>query len=271
MTILIVLLGLLLSHYVTALGRWRRFDWLLWPALELRRRFPGQAGLVVAVLIVTVLLVSVVAIALVTAVLPEVLGWSLLALLVFVYTLGPRDLDRDVEHLLDDPRQAEALESARALGINPDDSPAVAGAAVLRASGTRWFAILFWFTVLGIPGALLYRVTHEAMLLTRLDAAERAWLVRLRFVLEWPVVLLMALGVGLVADLDRVVQAWKRWRRTRHNWFLDASLMDALAEGLLGEAGDFEAGLRRGHHLAWRMLILWLVVMSLMLLAGWLV
>ncbi len=269
MTILVVLLGLLISHYATGLGRWRRFDWLMWPALELRRRIPGQAAVVVSALILTILLVSAAATALATLLL-GVVGWALLALAVFVYTLGPRDLDRDVEWLLNDPQHVEAVEAARALGIRPDDLPTAAGAAVLRASGTRWFAILFWFTVLGIPGVLLYRTTDKALQLEQLDTVERDWLARLRFVLEWPVILLMAVAAGLVADLDRVVQAWKRWRSQRHGWFMDSSLIDAVAAALLSDAEDFAQGLRRGHHLAWRMLVLWLVVMSLMLLAGWL-
>lgn len=270
MTVLIVLIGLVLSHYFTAVGRWRDFGWLLWPALQLRARFAGQPGVMLAALIGSVLLFSALATALFTLAL-GIVGWAILALATFIYTLGPRDLDRDVQQVLEAPSHADGVEAAQALGLADDDDAAAGAAAVLHAACTRWFAILFWFTFLGIPGALLYRLCQKAMKLEALGADELDWLARLRWVLEWPVLALMVLSAGLVSDLDRVVQAWKRYRAQRPWWLLSPALIDAVAAELLETAGSREEGLRRGHQLAWRMLVLWLVLMSVLLLAGWIV
>lgn len=270
MTVLIVLAGLVLSHYFTAVGRWRDFGWLLWPVHETRRRFPEQPGLVLAALILTVVIASALAAWLMTALL-GLAGWALLALVVFIYTLGPRDLDRDIERMLDEPDHADSREAAASLGLAADAGAAEATAAVLHGARTRWFAILFWFTLLGIPGALLYRLCHKAMQIEDLGAAELDWLARLRWVLEWPVLALMTLSTGLVADLDRVVQAWKRYHAERPWWFFAPGILDAVAGSLIDVETDRADGLRRGHQLAWRILVLWLVVLSLMLIAGWLV
>ncbi|RFF30995.1 hypothetical protein [Wenzhouxiangella sediminis] len=270
MTILIVLVGLLVSHTFTAVGRWRDFGWLLWPTRQLRTRYPGQAWLALAAVIATALLAAWLATA-VAVLLLGGFGWALLALATFIYTLGPRDLDRDVEPLLDDPEHADGRDAAQALGLDAEATPGQAGAAVVHAARTRWFAILFWFTLLGIPGALLYRLCQKAMKIEGLGDGELDWLARLRWVLEWPVLALMTVALGLVTDLDRVAQAWKHYHRDRAWWIFSPRLVDEVMAEVLGDAESREAGLRRGHQLAWRMLVLWLVVLSLMLIAGWIV
>lgn len=270
MTILIVLIGLLLSHAFATVGRWRDFGWLLWPTRQLRERFPGQDWLALASVILTTLIAAWAATAFMMLLLGG-FGWALLALTTFVYTLGPRDLDRDVQRLLDEPGHADARDAARAMGLGDDTGPSAAGAAVVHAARTRWFAILFWFTLLGIPGALLYRLCQKAMQDEDLGVAQLDWLARLRWVLEWPVLVLMTLALGLVTDLDRVAQAWKHYHRDRAWWVFSPRLIDEVMAEVLSDADSREAGLRRGHQLAWRMLVLWLVILSLMLIAGWIV
>jgi membrane protein required for beta-lactamase induction len=271
MTILIVLVGLIVSHYFTAVGRWRNFDWLLRPTLWTRSRWPTPAWLPLAVLVLSVLIAAWLAIFVATFLLGA-LGWALLALATFIYTLGPRDLDRDIQQMLDNPDHADSREAADALGIDGDTDAAGAAAAVVHAGRTRWFAILFWFSVLGIPGALLYRVTEKAIGSARFDAGQLDWLARLRWVLEWPVLALMVVAIGLVTDLDRVAQAWKHYHRDRAWWIFSPKLInEVMAEMVRREDDVREDGLRRGHQLNWRVLVLWLVVLSLMLIAGWLV
>ncbi|NBB69979.1 MAG: hypothetical protein GVY33_06585 [Alphaproteobacteria bacterium] len=270
MTILIVLIGLLISHTFTAVGRWRDFEWLLWPTRQLRARYPGQDWLPLAAVILTALLAAWLA-TVVAVLLVGGFGWALLALATFVYTLGPRDLDRDVQLLLEEPDHADGREAGQALGVDAASSPAQAGAAVVHAARTRWFAILFWFTLLGIPGALLYRLCQKSMKIDELGAGQLDWLARLRWVLEWPVLVLMTLALGLVTDLDRVAQAWKHYHRDRAWWIFSPKLVDEVMAEVLSDAESRESGLKRGHQLAWRMLVLWLVVLSLMLIAGFIV
>jgi AmpE protein len=269
MTVLIVLIGLLVSHFFTVVGRWRDFGWLLAPVARVRRQWPGQGAAVVVTVVITALVVSVLA-SLIATTLLGVFGWFLLATATFIYTLGPRDLDHDVERVIEHPGHADARDASEALGLAADASAAEAGAAALHAARTRWFAILFWFVLLGIPGAILYRLCQKAMKIEDLDESSLDWLARMRWVLEWPVLGLMIFSAGLVADLDGVVRAWKHYHRERPWWLLSPRLLDDVTASLI-DAGTREEGLRRGHQLAWRMLVLWLVVMSVMLIGGWIV
>lgn len=269
MTIIVILIGLVISHFFTAVGDWRRYDWLLWPVREVRSRYPEQAWAPLAIVIAVSLVLGVGAAGLVTW-LAGTPGWLLLALLTVVYTFGPRDLDRDVDQILDDPDHADAREAAQALGLKPGAGSVDATAAVFHSARERWFAILFWFVLLGIPGALLYRLSQQTLEMPSLSAEEVDWLARLRWLMEWPVLALMLVAAGLSADFDRVHQAWKRYHRDRPAWLLSPPVFTDVAAQLVDESSAVPVGLRLGRQVVWRMLVLWLVVMSLMLLAGWL-
>jgi AmpE protein len=270
MTVLIVLAGLLISHLATAVGRWRNFDWLLWPIVAVRSRFPGNDWLPMVMVLLVGILVPVLAVWLVTALLGTV-GWVLLALAAFIYTLGPRDLDQDVAtlHAREAPEDVAHLkETAEAMQLDLDAGAGEAAAAVFHGALSRWFGILLWFVVLGIPGAVLYRLNRTALQLQELDHAELDWLARMRIVLDWPVQALMMLGVALCGDLDRVWKAWQELREERPAWLITPVQLDRIAEAIVPEGASFDEGLAAGHRMMWRVLILWLVVMSVLLLAG---
>lgn len=268
MTIIVVLAGLLISHFMTGVGHWRNFDWLLWPVHQLRSQFPDQAWIAMVSVILGSVLAAFLATWIVTA-LFGMPGWLLLALAVFIYTLGPRDLDRDVDTAIEQPDHADGREAAASIGLTEDSTAVEAVAGTLHAARTRWFSILFWFVVLGIPGALLYRLAESALNIADLSADEIDWLGRLRWVMEWPVLALMLISAGLGTDLDRVHQAWKRYHQDRPWWLLSPPVFDEVADDLTDPLATRDDGLRMGRRLVWRMLVLWLVVMSLMLLAGW--
>jgi len=270
MTVLIVLAGLLISHLLTGVGRWRDFEWLVWPIRTLRTRFPEPAWLPMMLVLLIGILVPVLATWLVT-VLVGMVGWVVLALVAFIYTLGPRDLDQDVSTLMERSAAEDVAhlnETAEAMQLDLDGSADEAAAAVFHGALSRWFGILFWFVVLGIPGAVLYRLNRTALQMNELGKAEIDWLARMRIVLDWPVQALMMIGVGLCGDLDRVWRAWRELREERPAWLVTPSQLDRIAHAIVSSDATFDDGLAAGHRMVWRVLVLWLVVMSVLLLAG---
>lgn len=270
MTVLIVLAGMLISHLLMAVGRWRHFDWWLWPVRRLREQFADADWIALAAVIVFSVVASWLAVWLVTT-LFGVVGWAVLALVVFISTLGPRDLDQDVRVVLEraeqqDPAVVEEAADSMQLDLEADAPAGVA--AVFHAALSRWFGILFWFVVLGIAGAVLYRLNRMALQMESLRPAEVEWLARLRIVLDWPLMFLVIISAGLCGDLDRVYRAWKK--RDEPWWLATPATLDRVAAAHVSPDDGIDEGLKAGHRMVWRMLVLWLVVMSLLLLAGWL-
>jgi len=268
-TILIVLLGLLISHLVFPVAHLRNFDPILRPVRWVRRRYPEPAWAVAASVVLTSFLFAWALSAIAEGLFGQG-GWFLLALAVFIYTLGPRDLDRDVQALLLGGNEPRYLKARRIMRLSSDAGAVEAAAAVFRAAQARWFGILFWFVVLGIPGALLYRLTRISLHESGLNPAQAGDLLRLRAVLDWPVLVLLLLSAALGGDFERVRRVWREQRRGSSPWRLDAAVLDQVAGVLVEPDDSFDQGVRAGHQLVWRMLLIWLVVLSLLLILGWL-
>ena len=286
-------LAVILGHGVPALADWRRFEWFGHWRGWLQRNLHAdlRTSLSAALLL---LLPPVLLLAALQAVLDSTLfglPGFLLSLLVLVWCWGPRDLDRDVEAIADsDP--VDAAQQAQRLGSRGRTVATDAGAlveAVFHAALQRWFAVLLWFLLLGPAGALLYRLTQIAADDAG-EAGSETPLGVLRLVLEWPAAQLMTLALALAASFDAVLHAWRDWHRARGGggWAADAGFLYAAARAsvvceLAEEDADRDEplppdtvarlpaapALRDAMSLVWRILVVWLTVLALFVLAGY--
>jgi len=213
----------------------------------------------------------------------------LLGIATLVMCWGPRDLDRDVEAVID-ADDAHARHSAigqlqSAGGSLHEDVPSLVEATVLNAL-RRWFAVLFWFLLLGPVGALAYRLLALLAVGPMRSLADVETAVGARQVLswlEWPVAQLMSLSMALVGNFDT---AFKAWREAHGNsWAASTDFLGAVARAsvsaeLREDAHDYsDAGmvpvwrrlpeLRDAMSLVWRMLLLWMAALALLVIAGW--
>ncbi len=149
--------------------------------------------------------------------------------------------------------------------------PSLVEATVLNAL-RRWFAVLFWFLLLGPAGALGYRLLAlmaESPMRARVPVEPLALAQRLGLD-QWPVAQLMAFSMALVGNFDT---AWKAWRQAHGErlagtiGFLGAVARASVNAELREDAHDYtEAGLlpvwqrlpdlRDAMSLVWRMLLL---------------
>ena len=303
-TLIAVVLALLLGHAVTSLARLRRYEWFdRWLAFGQR-----QAGSVFAspyAILLSLGLPLLLVAWLQSALDGRFFGVPgfLFAVAVLVYCWGPRDLDIDVEAVEEAPDEA-ARERAIAQLAGEERRPAAddeAGlvTAVFSGARRRWFGVLLWFLLLGPFGALLYRLTERgaSAAIGHLPPAHAVAYRHLLAILDWPVAQLMALALAIAGNFDAVYGAWRDWHHARRGQPFDFStgFLDAVA--LAGErqsrreesaerALDAEAGLdipaddfppdapaalpamHAAMTLVWRILIVWLVVLALFVLAG---
>ncbi|PPU39951.1 hypothetical protein [Xanthomonas arboricola] len=292
-TLVAVVVALALGHLAPAqVARLRRFEWF---GQWLRRLdshaagrgvWQGRYGVALA------LLPALLVVLLLQWLLDDVWRgfWALLfGVAVLAWTWGPRDLDRDVEAVIDADApgaRRDAIAQLQAAGGSVhEDAPSLVEAVVVNGL-RRWFAVLWWFLLLGPFGAVLYRLTALAVesplsvLLPPRNLAGARWLLA---ALEWPVAQLITVSMALVGNFDTVFRAWlqahgNRWSLEPH--FLGAVARASVSAELREEAHDYtDSGLvpvwrrlpevRDAMSLVWRVLLLWMVVLALLVIAGW--
>ncbi|MGH8075854.1 MAG: hypothetical protein ACREPE_00820 [Lysobacter sp.] len=224
------------------------------------------------------------------------LAGVLFAIVVLFYTWGPRDLDLDVDAIADATDPLSRRDAAARLW--PDDiAPSLDGgalvSAVFRSALRRWFGVLFWFLLLGPLGALLYRLaalSAEGDNARSLPSETAAGARTLLAILDWPVAQLMTLSLALVGNFDTVLGAWRDSGGASFsldNRFLGAVARASVRGELAEEAADdideqltaHPTGitpaamseipeLRDAMSLVWRSLLVWLAVLALFVIAG---
>ena len=290
LTLIAVVLSLVLGHIAPGLATWRRYGWFTgwlkhlgsWLGEQIAWR--DRVGLVLGVGLPVVLIAA--------------LQWGLgehyyglphfvFALVVLVLSWGPRDLDLDVDAVIQARDPAARRDAAAALfpegGAPTLEGPALVEA-VFRCALWRWFGVLFWFLLLGPAGAVCYRLVALAAqgraqsLLPPAQGEAAQWILAL---LNWPVAHLMTFAMALAADFDGVLAAWRDWH-AQGGLRLDIGFLGAAARAsvvceLSEEDADASDGpaqapalleLRDAMSLVWRILLLWLAVLAIFVIAG---
>lgn len=288
MTIISILIAFALCHFVRELGQLRRRGWLeAWVGFANRTfsRLPGWDDVTG---FLTIILVPLLVLVLVFLFFESTLGPAgvfLLALAVLVYTFGPRDLDSDVAAIVRAEDEEERKGAIRSFlgGEPPEDETACQSAvidAVFLESLRRWFAVIFWFAVLGIVGALLYRMV-DWLQDSEFDLPEgqRGLFRGMQQIMDWPAAQLTTLALAIATDFDAVYSAWKQYHDEQghglfegNNGFLLASARRIVLSGRAAKDGYADqlegplASLQQAMDLAWRALGVWLTVLAILLL-----
>jgi membrane protein required for beta-lactamase induction len=288
MTLIAILLALAVERFIGAVDHLRSFSWFnrYWRWLENklspRPVWQGPLG-VITVLLPPLLLLGLISWGL--YLINPALNF-LLALVVLLYSLGPADLGHQLKRYLAALAEGDHDTAARELqGFHPaesgPDSLSSILASILIQANDRIFAVLFWFVVLGPIGALLYRLSSElhhsyAEVHGRFGDSVRD----LYNLLNWPSARLVALGYALAGSLVEAIEGW------RHS---EARQLD-VNEAVLRESGlgalqfrqlygdETETGVQDEdvtdwiesvHGLQIRTLIVWLSILGIMTIAGW--
>jgi membrane protein required for beta-lactamase induction len=294
MSLFALLLALACERGLSQLFRLREPRWLDRYCDWVARRFGAHAASVPLALLAVVLPV------LPVAAVDRALGGHLLglpqlafALLVLLFSFGPRDLNDEVDDYVaalergdrdEASRRATELLESDAAGRGSGLRNAVEEAVFVQANN-RIFGVILWFMLLGPAGAWLFRVSdlmrrRASFEAARGDASARALghaLTALHGLLGWIPARLAAVTYALAGSFEDAVGNWRIAVDRAAESVLDrsedllarvgcASLQPSLA-GLPAESLD--AATARG---AWRIVSrstwIWLAVIALLVLAG---
>ena len=286
MTLIAIVIALFLERVLSYSPQWRAHSLTdRWMRLVDKRIGPRSWSLALYVLVPVVLIAT---LQYSMAELPagEVLILPL-ALIVLLACLGPRDLREEVRSyesavMRGDNERAEALlrdlvsGPMRHAGQTTGRSPV---AACFVQGHERWFAVLLWFFVLGLPGAVAYRMLASVACHLGQSGRDDPSL-RLAEVLHgamaWPSSRAAALLYALAGSADDAFSRWRQWAAQfsgeweRSAWplLVQVGLAALLRDPEEGDIDQTEC-LDRAVNLLERSMLILLALLALLTIGGW--
>ena len=203
----------------------------------------------------------------------------LLSVPVLFYCLGPDCLVNDIDAYLDARSLGdddEALHYAsvitgRSASTSPDQQITDVTRAILSSTNERVFSILFWFVLLGPLGAVLYRFTTNISKQDN-DAAMQSAAILIQSGMAWAPARLLSIGYALTGHFDGAVHAY---RNRPHEDNMALANYDILISTGLGALSDQKnsdeiSPIRSARSLVTRAILIWIAVLALLTLGGWL-
>ena len=300
MHLIALLIGLLIERLATQWFRWRRMRWLdriVDFGFDQAARASNLPSLIPVILLAVVLVLPVFAVIFSLLDPDNPLPFLLLAIVVLLFSLGPRDIGEEIDEYCQalesaDDEQIQHATKAIVEGDVPEDEReriARVEEAVCIQANNRLFAIIFWFVVLGPLAAWTYRVTdlirRRAVFTAARDeesagnaARFRDAAVMLHGWFAWIPARLTAVGYATAGNFDEAFAALRTPTAER-----DASTSEH-SEHLLARVGlaalsiedrPDETATERGvrgaiaaKRLVFRLLVIWVVVIAAMTLYG---
>ncbi|MDJ0805322.1 MAG: regulatory signaling modulator protein AmpE [Gammaproteobacteria bacterium] len=218
---------------------------------------------------------------------------ALLAILVLLFSFGPRDLDHQIRQL-HDARERHDGELTTEIGRDiigdepPSDETRYSHAiveSILEQANRRIFGVIFWFLVLGPVGAALYRLA-TCLPNLRTTAREADFLHTSRqlvAILDWIPARLTAASYAIAGSFEDALYGWRSYHESRFNEFSSSASGILICTGTgalrLSTLVDSDTGthptegqrylMDAAMGLIWRSLVVWIILIGLLTLAGW--
>ncbi len=290
MSLISILISLGIESYWDQVDRLRRYDWFENYSHWMTEKLHGQPFYHSPAGVLLLIAPLVLAVWLVNAMLGGVLSLFsfVFGVIVLLYCLGPRTLARDVQAYLDaaeagDHEQAKQF-AQEILGRPVDEKPQQLAEAVKEAilvqANDRLIAVMFWFALLGPVGAVMFRASallKEQSLLVPDKFSQSAN--DLFWIMNWIPARLCIIGYALAGNFIDTVSYWRSlndfWRRDSSD-LLVASGVGALRQDVRSDLADaddevFIHGVAHTMSLIKRTIIVFITVLALMTLTGWLI
>ncbi len=289
MSLISILISLAIESYWDKVDSLRQYDWFDNYCNWMSGKLAGQPFMETPFGVLAVVMPIVLAVWLVDYMLGGVL-WLfgfVIGIVVLVYCIGPRSLARDVQTYLEAVEagdHAAARQYAAGILDRPVDekekelAQAVKEAILVQAND-RLIGVLFWFALLGPVGAVLYRVSTLLKEQTAFEAGGFASAAQdLFWVMNWLPTRFCIIGYALAGNFIDTISYWRSisdfWTRESTD-LLIASGVGALRQDMRADIEQhtdeyFALGVSHALALVKRTVVVFVTLLALMTLTGWL-
>ncbi len=215
MTFILVLVTLLIERFFDW-SHLRQWGWYSAGEKLALKKIPGASPyLVLAGTILPILLAVLIADRLLASVLYGFLA-LIFQILVILYCYGPHNLWADafasISAVTNDDAKAATDKLRATFNVSADGAADSLHRQLLNqifiSSNQRVFAVIFWYAVLGLPGAVLYRLLNVAT--TTSEGVEISSAARtIEMLMDWIPVRLVAFIFALAGNFTHVLSSWR--------------------------------------------------------------
>jgi len=280
MALICILFGIIFERVSDLLEKLRNFDWFDDYSRWLLKTLPGLSSQNLSSILILLLPIMLSVMLLQMWFEGSLLGLIdlLFGLVIFAFCLGPKDLNRQINRYLE-ARENGNVEAANSEAsaimqkdppADPDQQIVEVMRAILHESNDRFFAVIFWFVLLGPFGALLYRLTSHTMRSTgnaTLAKAARQF----QAVLAWAPAHMVAMGYALTGNYEGAKQEF--YSKNKQNDLYDCNYHTLITagQGALKDCapGEETSCIRSARGLVLRTLVVWLAFIAILTLIGW--
>ena len=291
MSLLSVIFALIAETLISSLSEVRRFDFIFRYVSWLRAKLPSfsfQNGSVSLVIVIGSVLFGV---WLVSAMLGNVLGLFgfIFGIAVLVFMIGPRDLEEDIKNINTafenkDYQAANEYTSklcGRSISEPPMQLAQTVKEEIFLQTNTRVLGVFFWFILLGPVGAVLFRLTcllKENEINNNDEFAEAAR--ELYKIIIWLPARICVLSYAVAGNFVDTMSYWNGvsdlWLRDSEEFIVVSGIGSLRYEQRTSntQQDDDEPDISGIHHslsLVKRAVIVWVVLLGLLTVTGWLV
>ncbi len=281
MTFISIIIAIFIERHFEIGSKWRNFAWfqdlISWTEQKFGDKdwWHSWAAAFVVIFLVPVLYALIV---------DEQAGFIyqlvqiLVGVAILIYCLGPENPSmwlkpyfRDMQ--ADDPQGAFHHVEAYIEGDKTLDATGLTRQvtlAIFEQANCRYFAVMFWFVLLGPFGALLYRLNFIYAQSAK-NEYHRACSARLRSILNWIPARLSAFSYALAGDFVAAYQQIKDFLMTTQS-HTKAVLTGSGLGAIQCEGQECQTPIEENHEalaLVERALTIWLVILAVMAVVGW--
>ena len=290
MSLISVILALIAESFISSLAELRRFDFVFRYVSWLRSKLPTfsfQNGSVTLVIVIAGILFAV---WLVSAMLGNVLGLFgfIFGIAVLIFMIGPRDLEEDVKNI-NTAFENKDYEGAnfyvsnlagRTISESPLQLAQTAKEEILLQANIRMLGVFFWFILLGPVGAVLYRLSSLLKANQQDEDDDFANASRdLYKIMNWLPARICVLSYAVAGNFVDTMSYWNGlsdlWLRDSEEFIVVSGVGALRYEQRMGrDEHDDEPDISAIQHalsLVKRAVIVWVVLLGLLTVTGWLV